>query len=86
MKYLLIAAVLLLTGCSATPVKRNFPDIPTSLAAACDPINEVPATTKLSVVLTVVTKNYAQYQECAIKVDTWMAWYAEQKKIFDSVK
>jgi hypothetical protein len=87
MKHLLIvAAALMLTGCTATPVKRTFPDLPPALTTACDAIDEVPNTKKLSVVLTVVTKNYAQYQECSIKVDTWRAWYNEQKKIFESVK
>jgi hypothetical protein len=57
-----------------------------ALTTACDAIDAVPDTKKLSVVLTVVTKNYAQYQECSIKVDAWRAWYDEQKKIFDSVK
>jgi uncharacterized lipoprotein YajG len=87
MKHLLIvAAVLMLTGCTATPVKRAFPDLPPALTTACEAIDQVPNTKKLSVVLTVVTQNYAQYQECSIKVDTWRAWYDEQKKIFESVK
>jgi hypothetical protein len=87
MKHLLIIAVaVVLAGCTATPVKRTFPDLPPALTTACDSIDEVPNTKKLSVVLTVVTRNYAQYQECSIKVDTWRAWYDEQKKIFESVK
>ena len=87
MKHLLIIAVaVLLVGCSATPVKRNFPDLPPTLTTGCDAIDAVPDTKKLSVVLTVVTKNYAHYQECSIKVDAWRAWYNEQKKIFESVK
>ena len=84
-KFAIVAVVLLLAGCTA-PVKRNFPDLPPALVTGCDAIDEVPNTKKLSVVLTVVTKNYAQYQECSIKVDAWRAWYDEQKKIFDSVK
>jgi hypothetical protein len=87
MKHLLIVAVaVVLAGCGATPVKRSFPDLPPALTTGCDAIDAVPDTKKLSVVLTVVTKNYAQYQECSIKVDTWRAWYDEQKKIFESVK
>jgi hypothetical protein len=84
-KFAIIAVVLLLVGCTA-PVKRNFPDLPPALTTGCNAIDPVPDTKKLSVVLTVVTKNYAQYQECSIKVDAWRAWYDEQKKIFDSVK
>jgi hypothetical protein len=86
MKTLLILIVALLTGCSAVPVKRTFPELPPSLTKSCDPILPVPETKKLSVVLTVVTENYAHYQECSIRVDAWRAWYEEQKKIFESVK
>jgi hypothetical protein len=86
MKTLLILVTALLTGCMSVPVKRTFPELPPSLTQACDPIQPVPETKKLSVVLTVVVENYAHYQECSIKVDTWRAWYEEQKKIFESVK
>jgi hypothetical protein len=87
MKHLLIVVMAFaLVGCTATPVKRTFPDLPPALTTACEAIDEVPNTKKLSVVLTVVTRNYAQYQECMIKVDAWRAWYSEQKKIFESVK
>jgi hypothetical protein len=34
----------------------------------------------------VVTDNYAQYKECAVKVDLWTDWYEKQKKIFEEVK
>ena len=85
-KFAIVAIAVLLTGCSATPVKRSFPDLPPALTTGCDAIDAVPDTKKLSVVLTEVTKNYAHYQECSIKVDTWRAWYDEQKKIFESVK
>lgn len=74
-----------LTGCVA-PVKREFPKVPEPLMKACPELIETPNTKKLSEVLTVVTKNYGQYNECAIKVDSWITWYNEQKKIFDSVK
>jgi hypothetical protein len=86
MKYITLVMVLLLAGCGTAPVKRNFPELPTSLTTTCESIEMIPETKKLSVVLTVVAKNYAQYQECSIKVDTWLMWYEEQKKIFDSVK
>lgn len=85
MKLISILLSLALTGC-VTPVARNFPSLPESLKTKCEELNDIPNTDKLSVVLTVVTKNYGQYQECSIKVDTWIEWYNEQKKIFDSVK
>jgi hypothetical protein len=86
MKYLLIFS-LLLAGCSTTvPVKRTFPVVPDELKVVCPDLIEVPeGTTELSDVLKVVTDNYAQYKECAVKVDLWTEWYKEQKKIFDGV-
>ena len=77
---------LLLTGCVATPVARNFPDVPASLTTACDQLTAAPITDKLSVLISNVTTNYGKYHECSYKVDAWNNWYTEQKKIFDSVK
>ena len=86
-KLLLLVPVLLLTGCLTTaPVKRNFPEVPKELMESCPDLKTVPDTEKLSDVLKVVTDNYGQYQECRIKVDTWVEWYKTQKQIFDSVK
>ena len=86
MKLLLIVPVLLLTGCLATPVQRSFPDVPGELKVACPDLMLLEPTTKLSEVVSVVSKNYGQYQECQIKVDTWIEWYKTQKQIFESVK
>ena len=86
-KLLLLVPVLLLTGCLTTaPVKRNFPEVPKELMESCPDLKTVPDTEKLSDVLKVITDNYGQYQECRIKVDTWVEWYKTQKQIFDSVK
>jgi hypothetical protein len=86
MKSLLaILLMITLTGCVA-PVKREFPKVPDQLMKPCPELIDVPNTRKLSEVLTVVTKNYGQYNECGIKVDSWIEWYTQQKKIFDSVK
>jgi hypothetical protein len=86
MKLLLIVPVLLLTGCLATPVQRSFPAVPEELKVACPDLMLLEQTTKLSEVVSVVSKNYGQYQECQIKVDTWIEWYKTQKQIFESVK
>jgi hypothetical protein len=86
MKLLLIVPVLLLAGCLTTPVQRSFPEVPEELKVACPDLNLLEPTTKLSEVVSVVTKNYGQYQECQIKVDTWIEWYKTQKEIFESVK
>jgi hypothetical protein len=85
MKLATLLLTILLTGC-VTPVARNFPSIPESLKTKCEDLTKTPQTDKLSVVLSVVIKNYGQYQECSAKVDIWIEWYSEQKKIFDSVK
>ena len=79
-------SLLFLTGCIATPVKRNFPDAPPSLTTACESLTVAPMTNKLSIIISSVTTNYGKYHECSYKVDAWNNWYVEQKKIFDSVK
>jgi hypothetical protein len=85
-RLLLLIPIVLLAGCLATPVKRNFPEVPKELMEACQDLKTVEQTEKLSEVLKVVVDNYGQYHECKIKVDTWMEWYKTQKQIFDSVK
>lgn len=78
---------LLLVGCMTTPVIEKFPDVPAELLVVCPNLKLVdPATTKLSQVIGVVAENYGQYQECQIKVDTWIEWYNHQKVIFNNVK
>ena len=85
-RLLLLIPIVLLAGCLATPVKRNFPEVPKELMEACPDLKTVEQTEKLSEVLKVVVDNYGQYHECKIKVDTWMEWYKTQKEIFKSVK
>jgi hypothetical protein len=78
---------LLLAGCLTTPTIATFPEVPAELLVACPDLKLIdPATTKLSEVVGIVAGNYGQYQECQIKVDTWIEWYNGQKKIFDSIK
>lgn len=84
---LLLATTVLLTGCLATPVKRNFPEVPKELIELCPNLKDVPeGTTKMSEVLRVVTENYSQYHECQFKNELWKEWYETQKQNFDSVK
>jgi len=82
---MLIFVMLSLSGC-VTPVKRNFPDVPAMLKEKCPELLDVKNTDKLSDVLLTVTQNYGQYHECSIKLESWIQWYEDQKKIFDSVK
>jgi len=88
MNKLIIIITLLLASCSTTvPVVAKFPDAPNELKQTCPDLNKVDIEDhKLSSVLKTVTKNYEQYKECKIKVDSWNEWYAEQKKLFENVK
>jgi hypothetical protein len=87
MRIAILLLPLLLAGCLTTPVAETFPEVPAELLVACPDLKLVdPATTRLSEVIGVVAGNYGQYQECQIKVDTWIDWYTHQKKIFNSIK
>lgn len=85
--WLVLIPVMFLIGCTATPVKRTFPEVPAELTAACPDLELVdPETQKLSDVVRVVTDNYTQYHLCREKVSAWNSWYKTQRMIFDSVK
>jgi len=86
MKYALLLT-LLLAGCVSVPVERKFPLAPGELQAPCGNLQTIDtATTKLSAVVETVVANYAQYQECQVKTESWIEWYNRQKEIFESVK
>jgi hypothetical protein len=42
--------------------------------------------TKLSDLLETVSNNYSSYYECKTKHDSWIEWYNDNKKIYESVK
>jgi hypothetical protein len=87
MRLAILLLPFMLAGCLATPVQRHFPEVPSDLKEACPALKEVDqTTTKLSDVVSVVSANYGQYQECKIKVDGWIDWYNTQRKIFEEVK
>lgn len=86
MKLATLVLPFLLAGCLATPVKRNFPEVPEELKVACPDLQKVKDDAKLSDVVSTVSSNYGQYHECRIKADAWVEWYKSQKQIFDSVK
>lgn len=87
-KLLLILPLFLLTGClQSVPIKPEFPKAVQELTTECPDLQLVPVeTTKLSEILLIIVKNYGQYHECQAKVDGWIQWYNDQKKIYDSVK
>jgi len=86
MKSLVLVAVLLIAGCSSVPVTVKFPEVPNDMLETCPDLKLIPETTKLSEVLPTVVDNYGQYYTCKDTVDSWIDWYKNQKKIFDSVK
>jgi len=88
MKRILIAVLLLaLVGCAGVQTARKFPAVPDEINQACPDLTLIdPKTDKLSVVVDVVTDNYAQYQYCQVKVGAWIKWYTTQKEILESVK
>lgn len=86
MRKLILSLVVLLSACQVVPVDRKFPEVPAELQQACPDLNLINPTTKLSEVVDIVVTNYGQYKECQVKVDSWIDWYTNQKKIFESVK
>ena len=82
-KLAILLTFILISGCVAVPVKQKFPDAPKELSQACPDLKQTEPTEKLSDVLKIVTKNYSQYYECQITVDTWIEWYSLQKEIFN---
>ena len=87
MRTLLLAAMIVLSGCSTTvPVTVKFPEAPKELMSTCPDLKQTPPTSKLSDVLQVVTDNYSQYYECRVKLDSWIEWYQVNKIIFEGIK
>lgn len=87
MKILLIS-LLLLAGCSTTvPITAKFPEAPGIQAKnACPNLRQLEDTAQLSDVAKIITVNYTEYYQCAVKVDAWIEWYQIQKHIFEKVK
>ena len=89
MKLAILLVPLFLSGCLATspPIIVKFPDANKELMQSCPDLKIVDgSTTKLTEVLDVVIDNYGEYYNCKAKVEDWIFWYNEQKKIFDKVK
>lgn len=79
-------AALVLAGCDFNRVRPDFPEPPESAMESCLDLHLVPETDRLSVVLDVVTTNYAEYHICRAKVAAWQEWYTQQKAIYKGVK
>ena len=85
-KYFLIAAALLLVGCTVVPVKQKFPEVPVELTTPCPDLKQTPPTDKLSDVLDVVVENYSMYHQCQEYQLRWNEWYEKQKKVYEDVR
>ena len=86
MKKLIIGiSLFVLAGCRPTvlPLPPKFPDAPSTLQQRCSALKEATNDMPLSQFTKVVVQNYILYHECALKVEGWNEWYAEQKKIFE---
>ena len=88
MRNLLLAGLLLLTGCATSvPVTMSFPQVPEALEKPCDRMEPLAADKReLSDLLENTTDNYAKAKECNAKDTAWKEWYETQKKIFEEVK
>lgn len=87
---LVIGLVAVLSACSSiTPIKpkrQEFPEAVPELNVSCPSLSLIPSdTVKLSEAIVVITDNYALYHECKAKVDSWIEWYDQQKKNYNSV-
>lgn len=88
-KILLISFLAFMSGCSTTvPVTVKFPDAPKVLFEKCPELSIIEKHENVSItdVVKNVTVNYTAYYECNVKVETWIEWYNEQKKIWESIK
>jgi hypothetical protein len=86
-KLILIPMLLVLSACATkVPVAMKFPAAPESLLISCEDLKSIEKDEEqLSEMLKVVVENYGQYHVCRAKVDAWIEWYEQQKKISDSV-
>jgi len=88
MKYIIILCTVFISACATSvPVTVLFPGPPgKEVTVPCPPLKKLNDDAKLSDIARITTENFTTYYECGIKVEAWNEWYAEQKKIFESVK
>lgn len=90
MKYSIVLLSILLMGCMTkpVPVRMEFPDAPQSLIKKCEELKTIEPTSgavAITDLLKTVVANYTLYHECSNKVDGWVEWYTNMKKIYDEV-
>ena len=82
MRNLLLAGLLLLTGCATSvPVTMSFPQVPEALEKPCDRMEPLAADKReLSDLLENTTDNYAKAKECNAKANAWKEFLLIIKK------
>lgn len=84
----ILAALAILAGCSTpVPVVSKFPAAPEMLLVKCPALKTIEGV-KVSIIdLTKnITANYNTYYECSMIHDSFIEWYATQKRIFEEIK
>jgi hypothetical protein len=88
MRNLLLASLLLLTGCATSvPVTMSFPLLPEALTKPCELLLPLdPNKRELSDLLENTNENYAKAKECHAKNKALLEWHETQQKISEEVK
>jgi hypothetical protein len=87
MKILILTLIVMLSACTAVPIKPKFPEAPQVLKDKCENLKKIEGdSVAITEMLKVVIHNYSLYYECSTKVEGWQEWYETQKKIYESIK
>lgn len=88
MKFLILVASLLISGCSIfAPLKPKFPAATPELMKNCENLTQLQGDkVTITEMLKTVINNYTLYYECSTKVEGWQEWYNTQKQIYESAK
>jgi len=83
---IVLMVIMALTACAtAVPVTVKFPAAPgETYLQACPDLQKIKDAPQLSDISRTIGVNYGTYYECAVKLDAWIRWYAEQRIIFES--
>ena len=83
---IVLMIILALSACATpVPVTAKFPEPPgKTYMEACPDLQKLKDAPVLSDISKVIGVNYGTYYECAVKLDTWIRWYSEQRTIFES--
>ena len=87
MKKSIVAACLVVSGCTTVPVTAKFPAAPDSLKEPAAVLRTLDTPNpELSDLITNANDNYAEYYRLRDRYNGWINWYNTQKQIFESVK